>query len=321
MATVFGLSELRSKLDDWRSNWKIMPPGAVRFKGRAVKEAHDRDANDNAAYDLSLLIQNLVIPKLIAERNRPGNYDRDNFDPHARITENQPPPKVRAITAEDVETFVRMSVTSEARSLLEFVDQCIVDGCAFDSIYVDLLAPTARRLGEYWDSDRYDFVDVTMGLWRIQEILRELTLRVPPPAVVGFGQRSALFSTMPGEQHSLGTLMIAECFYRAGWDADILIEPTQSELIGKFANRHFDLIGLTVSCDYPNGELKNLVSAIRSVSSNSGVCIMVGGRLINDNPYLVEECGADATAEDAPGAVKLAEQLVPLKTDVFESLI
>lgn len=316
MATVFGLSELRSKLDDWRSNWKIMPPGAVRFRGRAVKKAHDRDANDNAAYDLSLLIQNLVIPKLIADRN-----DVDTFNSNGTITDSPTVTKARAITAEDVEAFARMSMKSEARELLEFVDKCILDSCAFDSIYVDLLAPAARRLGEYWDSDHSDFVDVTMGLWRIQEILRELTLRIPPAAVAGFGQRSALFSPMPGEQHSLGTLMIAECFYRAGWDADILIEPTHSELIGKFANRHFDLIGLTVSCDCPNGELKNLVSAIRSVSSNSGVCIMVGGRLINENPNLVEECGADATAEDAPGAVKLANQLVPLKTDVFESLI
>ncbi|WP_373490405.1 B12-binding domain-containing protein [Parasphingorhabdus sp.] len=262
------------------------------------------------------MIQNLVIPKLIADRPEPGY----------RLVEQQRSPEnssqnSRAITAQDVEEFSQLSTRSDARELLDFVDRCLANGSSVDSIYVDLLAPTARRLGEYWESDERDFVDVTMGLWRIQEILRELTLRIPPPAVAGFGQRSALFSTMPGEQHSFGTLMIAECFYRAGWDADILIEPSQSELIGKFADRHYDLIGLTVSLDCPKAHLSSLVSAIRSVSSNPGTRIMMGGRVINDDPGLIEECGADATAADAPSAVKLAETLVPLKANIFESLI
>ncbi|NCN84904.1 MAG: cobalamin B12-binding protein [Sphingomonadales bacterium] len=276
----------------------------------------EKDEPDNAGYDLSLLIQNLVIPKLIADRQEPGYrlYEQE------LTAENSAGP-ANAITAEDVEKFSLLSTTSDARELLDFVDKCLANGSSVDSIYVDLLAPTARRLGEYWESDERDFVDVTMGLWRIQEILRELTLRIPPPALAGFGQRSALFSTMPGEQHSFGTLMIAECFYRAGWDADIMIEPSQSELIGKFAGRHYDLIGLTVSLDYPKATLSGLVNAIRSVSSNPETRIMMGGRVINNDPGLIEECGADATAADAPSAVKLADDLVPLKANIFESLV
>ncbi|QTD57358.1 hypothetical protein [Parasphingorhabdus cellanae] len=112
--------------------------------------------------------------------------------------------------------------------------------------------------------------------------------------------------------------MIAECFYRAGWDADILIEPTQSELIGKFADRHYDLIGLTISRDCPKATLTNLVNAIRSVSNNPGARIMMGGRLINEKPELVEECGADATAQDAPSAVLLADSIIPVKANIFD---
>lgn len=316
MPNVFGISELRSRLDDWRSTWKIIAPESAHAEGYDKKKLPEKDGPDNAGYDLSLLIQNLVIPKLIADRQEPG-YRLEEQD----RTLEKPPNLYRAITAKDVEEFSLLSTTSDARELLDFVDKCLANGCSVDAIYVDLLAPTARRLGEYWESDQRDFVDVTMGLWRVQEILRELTLRIPPPAVAGFGQRSALFSTMPGEQHSFGTLMIAECFYRAGWDADIMIEPSQSELIGKFAGRHYDLIGLTVSLDCPKATLSGLVNAIRSVSSNPETRIMMGGRVINDDPTLVEECGADATAADAPSAVKLADSLVPLTVDVFEGLV
>ena len=293
-----------------------MAPENGRSEEHEETKLPDKDGIDNAGYDLSLLIQNLVIPRLIADRQEPG-YRLDEQKQSPRYVSGTS----RAITPQDVEDFSLLSTRSDARALLDFVDKCLADGSSVDSIYVDLLAPTARRLGEYWESDERDFVDVTMGLWRIQEILRELTLRIPPPAVAGFGQRSALFSTMPGEQHSFGTLMIAECFYRAGWDADIMIEPSQSELIGKFAGRHYDLIGLTVSLDCPKATLTGLVSAIRSVSSNPATRIMMGGRVINDDPGLIEQCGADATAADAPSAVILADHLVPLKADTFESLI
>jgi len=293
-----------------------MAPENAREEERERTKLPEKDGIDNAGFELSLLIQNLVIPRLIADRPEPGYRLEEQIQSSQYV-----PVTPRAITPQDVEDFSLLSTRSDARELLDFVDKCLANGSSVDSIYVDLLAPTARKLGEYWESDERDFVDVTMGLWRIQEILRELTLRIPPPAVAGFGQRSALFSTMPGEQHSFGTLMIAECFYRAGWDADIMIEPSQSELIGKFAGRRYDLIGLTVSLDCPKATLSSLVSAIRSVSSNPATRIMMGGRVINADPGLIEECGADATAADAPSAVLLADRLVPLKADTFESLI
>jgi methanogenic corrinoid protein MtbC1 len=205
--------------------------------------------------------------------------------------------------------------------LLDFVDHCLETGSSVETVYVELLAPAARRLGEYWEEDSEDFVGVTMGLWRIQEILRELTLRIPPKSRPGHGKRSALFSPMPGEQHSFGTLMVAECFQRAGWDIDILIEPTQSELTAKFAKRHYDLIGLTVSNDCSKGALGSTVKTIKAVSSNPHIKVMMGGRVINDHPGLVDECGADATAIDAVAAVTLGDELVPVNLECFENLV
>ena len=54
---------------------------------------------------------------------------------------------------------------------------------------VDLLAPAARLLGEYWEDDRCDFVDVTMGLWRLQEVVHEIAARAPADRAAG-GRRA-----------------------------------------------------------------------------------------------------------------------------------
>lgn len=314
MASVFGISELKSKLDDWRANRRNPEPTEL-VSVRSGLSSFDLLGNGEKEFDLSLLLENLVIPKLIADREQPGQ--RVDFTALAHTGAKC---RRRSITDADVDKFTRMSLHEDAGGLLDYVDHCLSNGSSVETVYVDLLAPAARRLGEYWEEDSHDFVDVTMGLWRIQEILRELTLRIPPKSKEGHGQRSALFSTMPGEQHSFGTLMVAECFQRAGWDADVMIEPTQSELTGKFAGRHYDLIGLTVSCDCSTASLCSLVKAIKSVSSNPDIRIMMGGRVINEQPDLIEKCGADATAIDAPSAVALANDLVPVKVDCFESL-
>ncbi len=314
MATAFGISGLKSRFDDWRGIRKNT--GSLDYDGRdsGIKMFQDIGGGDEDS-DLSRLLENLVIPKLIANRdNRGGFLDLNTLSNAANSN------TARAITDTDVEEFTRLSIDGEAHVLLDFVDHCLETGSSVETIYVELLAPAARRLGEYWEEDSQDFVGVTMGLWRIQEILRELTLRIPPKSRHGHGQRSALFSPMPGEQHSFGTLMIGECFQRAGWETDILIEPSQSELNGKLAKRHYDLIGLTVSCDCSTGSLGRMVKTIKAVSSNPDIRIMIGGRVINEQPGLVDECGADATAIDAPSAVALADLMVPVKAECFENL-
>ena len=266
----------------------------------------DRRLRDAGEADLSLMLENLVIPRLIAQN---GGLARSGSEAAAPLTATKGRP---AISASDVARLTEMSVNEDANRLLSFVERFLMTGHSVETIFVELLAPSARLLGEYWEEDREDFVTVTMALWRIQEVLRELTLRVPPVQRPGSGQRTALFSTLPGEQHSLGTMMIAECFERAGWRADVLIEPQRPELTGKFASCHYDLVGLTISCDCSSGSLADLITTIRTVSRNPRVKVLIGGHAVNRQPAMVIGSGADGTAVDAVSAMKLAESLVPL---------
>lgn len=299
MASVFGFSGIKSRIDDWRSSFK-------QSGERQDQEALQRDDN------LSNLLEHVVIPRLIAHNN---TSQLNRTHPHVPTVEQ--PQCGHAITEADVEAFADLSVSDSTKAMLDFIELFLGKGHSTEAIYVDLLAPTARKLGTYWERDSQDFVDVTMGLWRIQEILRELESRSPPAIGSGYGRRTALFSPMPGDQHSLGTLMIASVFQGAGWGADALIEPTQSELNAKCATQHYDIIGLNVSCDCPTGTLRNLVAAIRSISFNPNIRILLGGRVINEAPELVALCGADGTAIDAPSVLALAEHLVPVEVDHF----
>ncbi len=214
------------------------------------------------------------------------------------------------ILAGGVERFARMAIAQEAYALLADVDAEIARGVEVETIFLDLLAPAARYLGVLWEEDRVDFVDVTMALWRLQEIVHELAARMPGAAEGRGGERRALFAPMPGEQHGFGSLMVEEFFRRAGWTTASEPGVTEGELSAIVAKRWFELVGITVSCADHVQDLPKIIAALRTHSRNPNIGIMVGGQAFLDHPEWAAECGADATAVDGRQAVMVAETLV-----------
>ena len=245
---------------------------------------------------LSAVIEQEIIPRLVASRPR-------------RPTLAVAGSSGQAITAADIEIFVPLALSAEADTLLDYAEGLIARGVSVDNVLVDLLAPTARVLGEYWESDRCDFVDVTMGMWRLQEIVHELSARLPAATPQGRGWR-ALFSPVPGDQHSFGSVVLDEIFAREGWFTERLGETTKAVMLDKVAADWFDLIGLTIGCASHIAPLPAFIEALRDVSANPDVVVMVGGRIFIETPALAAEVGADGTAADARLAVKVASTLV-----------
>jgi len=216
----------------------------------------------------------------------------------------------RPISPEDASRFALLPLRLEAASLLEEVNTFIAEGASVETVCLDLLAPAARKLGEMWERDECDFLDVTMGLWRLQEVMREIAARSPDDRSYLNPSRSALFSPMPGDNHNFGALMIEEVFARAGWQSEALVKPERRELLDRLSRQPFDLVGLTLTRECPSTALAKLIEAMRNVSANPHIIIFVGGRVINENPDLVAKVGADGTGADALAALEMADNLV-----------
>ncbi|WP_296717275.1 B12-binding domain-containing protein [Erythrobacter sp.] len=265
-----------------------VPLELVRKRGSASpRESHD---------SVNAMIESEIIPRLLMA------HDSGASRPNAKHG--------RPIAPEAASRFAMLPLRLEAASLLEEVDAFIAEGASVEIICLDLLAPAARKLGVMWENDECDFIDVTMGLWRLQEVMREIAARSPADLPSLNVPRSALFSPMPGDHHNFGTLMIEEVFSRAGWQSEALVKPERRELLDRIAQRPFDVVGLTLARDCPSAALANLVKAMRSASANPGITVLVGGRMINENPDMVAEVGADGTGTDALAALETAEHLV-----------
>ncbi|MEE4153791.1 MAG: cobalamin B12-binding domain-containing protein [Erythrobacter sp.] len=215
-----------------------------------------------------------------------------------------------ALSPDIVGRFAELPLTLEAPDLLDEVDRMLGAGLGVETLYVEVLAPAARHLGEMWERDECDFIDVTMGLWRLQEVMRDVAARAPAGVSPLAERRSALFAPMPGDNHSFGAQMIDEVFAHAGWSSAVLASARRRELLDHLARSAVDLVGLTVSRDCPISALASLITAIRSVSLNPHVRIIIGGHVINQDPGIVAKVGADGTGVDAKAALELAERLI-----------
>ena len=245
---------------------------------------------------LSTLIESEIIPRLMMA--------------HVAGTPETPAP---GIVAEEIAALAPLALEVEADALLAHIEKILARGVAVDTVMVDLLAPTARLLGEMWEDDRCDFVDVTMGLWRLQEVVHEIAARCPADRVLAVGGHRALFASMPGDQHNFGTVVVDELFRRDGWVTDRLSGAPTPELVRRVGDDWFDLVGLTVSCDAHIATLTSVIAALRNVSRNPRVCIMVGGRVFSADPELAVRVGADGTAGDAKRALAVAGDLLRIR--------
>ena len=199
----------------------------------------------------------------------------------------------------------------ELPALMEEIETLIKDGASVESVMLDLLTPTAQRLGEMWIDDTCDFFDVTLGLWRLQHIMREVSSRHPSENSAGVeAPPRALFAPMPGDQHYFGSMMLDEVFTRAGWESSYLARPMRRELLDRLRNESVDLVGLTLSRDCPSSAIVTLIRSMRAESANPHLKVLIGGRMVNSNPAIVAEVGADGTGADARAALDAAERLV-----------
>lgn len=246
---------------------------------------------------LTLVVEGEIIPRLMLAHQQ--------FS-----TLNPIPDRVRPMSRQAIDRFAQLTITGEVEDLEDQIVKLARNGMGAESVYLDLMAPAARRLGDYWDQDLCSFTDVTIGLGRLQTLLYRLSAKQKgvedPSALVTTG----LFITPAGAQHKFGITMVEELFRRAGWKTLCLPDISIPELKATVAAQSFDLVGLGISISAQFEQAQDMIRQVRSSSCNPEVKIMVGGSLIVENPQQAGALGADFSAVDAREAVTIAQSII-----------
>jgi methanogenic corrinoid protein MtbC1 len=212
----------------------------------------------------------------------------------------------------DVGAFTDLVMGAEEDDAMAFVQARLSRGVSVETVFLELLAPTARRLGDLWTEDRCDFTDVTLGLGRLQRVLREVSAGFAPAGTFGEpgesvdGVRRILLLPSPGEQHTFGLVMVSELFRRAGWEVVGGPWEAADEAETLVGNDWFDVVGFSLAAEMHVDALADCIAAVRQASRNGQVGVMVGGPIFRERPELAARLGADLTAADGRHAPMLA---------------
>lgn len=207
----------------------------------------------------------------------------------------------------DITGLADIILGSDLEAAVSYVTVLRERGLSMDSLFIELLEPTARHLGEMWDHDECDFVDVTLGVARLQKLLAAFNNSHTEPALDS--RRAVLMAMTPGDQHFFGVTMVERFLLASGWKVQTETSATMQEIADAAQGRWYAVAGLTAGSTEMMEPLAATIRLIRQTSANPRIGIMVGGPLFTANPALALEVGADETASNAPAAVLVAQKL------------
>ena len=248
--------------------------------------------------DLSRVIEGQILPRLLLA--------------HSRKPAPEPIESRAAPGDLEIADFVRCLLADDARSAWDFVAKLQSDNRTSQDILLEFLAPAARELGALWESDQRDFVEVTVGLNRLHDVLRRLSPEDEPITRPAGDLRRALLLPTPGETHVFGVAIVETFFRSAGWQ----VRRGGEDFLDVLSSNWFDVVGFSLSAGRHVDALCAAVTKARAASRNPAIFVLVGGPIFSEEAALVARVGADATAIDAPSAVHLAQSLLRRRASV-----
>jgi methanogenic corrinoid protein MtbC1 len=268
-------------------------------------EIYRRDDLSARQANLVRLISDNVIPQLLRI--------------HSEVLPDAPPVEefVEALAPSnaDISTLADIILGTDLEAAVAYVMVLRERGLSMETLFVDVLEPTARLLGEMWDADKCDFIDVTIGVSRLQKLLAIFNNSHIVPALDV--RRHVLMAMTPGDQHFFGVTMVERFLLAGGWKVQAELSGTSDDIAAAARNTWFAVAGFTMGSEQMIDSLKATIEQVRQESRNPTIGIMVGGPLFTANPAMAIEVGADATAPNAPGAVLVAQKLFDLAVPGF----
>lgn len=268
---------------------------------RTPISAHRPASESEVSEQLSRTIESEVIPRLMLAHRISPDWSMEPVRNGTGLDEGS------------VEDFTQLIMDNDHALATAYIEAKRAEGTGLEDIFLDLMAPSARLLGDYWEKDICDFAQVTIGLSLLQQMLRRYSPASSVDGEANAPTRHALVMPAPGEQHTFGISMVEEFMRYGGWHVEHHPAQSAEDIVSLVQDNWYALIGLSLSHEALYQNLSNCIGDIRRQSRNDVIGVMVGGPFFLEHPELIQSVGADATATNGPDAVIQARALVHRK--------
>ncbi len=196
-------------------------------------------------------------------------------------------------------------LSDDDKSAVEMIASMRADGVAAEDIYLTHLAGAARMLGDWWEQDKVNFSQVTVASSRMFAIMRSMRHLFEP--VVPAHTKSAIFASVPGEDHTMGVRMAADLFRKEGWEISLKVGLDHEALVAEIEQEPTGIVGLSISGRHSVDELSRLVVALHI--SCPQAYLLVSGQDIHQAKPMLTLMGIDGIAGTIEEAKEQMEEL------------
>jgi methanogenic corrinoid protein MtbC1 len=210
-----------------------------------------------------------------------------------------------------IDHLVGLALSADDQRINTFIASLQDEGWTSDAIVTLIVEPSARALGDAWLADDCSEFDLTIGLSMLQ-LAGHAVRHFTNAQAIRHAQYKILLATAPGEQHMLGTTILADQFTDAGWRVDMAFPESDEALANQLSAQHPDAVDIGLSDAMPRhhalSRLRATIDHTRVVSTDHPTVISVGGRLFAEAAATAGSVGADHARLTAAGAsIRMAE--------------
>ena len=158
--------------------------------------------------------------------------------------------------------------------------RAISDGFAAEDLIDDYIPAVARKLGNRWCEDTLGFAQVTIGVSRLQAMLRKIgegwtndsDLRPSAPSIMLIVQQDIY--------HTLGAMVLNSQLRRMGLSVRLMLGECAEELARQLNRTNFSAVFISSSCGETLHSLSRTVDVVKT-STLRAPPIVIGGTILD----------------------------------------
>jgi excisionase family DNA binding protein len=193
-------------------------------------------------------------------------------------------------------------LAGDERGAWGVVEGALTAGSAPADVYLDILAPALRAIGDLWACGDIDVADEHRASVVAQRIVGRLSPRFNRR---GRTRGCVVLGCAPGERHALPTAMLADVLRQVGWAVVDLGGDVPEASFLHAVRREGSLVAVGVSASW-DGSLEPARAMVSRLRGEVDVPVLAGGAAVQ---AAADDLGAHGVAADGREAIDLLERL------------
>ncbi|MEL6685395.1 MAG: cobalamin B12-binding domain-containing protein, partial [Pseudomonadota bacterium] len=221
--------------------------------------------------------------------------DRQNFDAKKESTASLVPRHSarRPVTTASVDTPIGSDLDNllfdslndaalnpDPKTSRDAIQAALAAGASPEDLADIYIPAVARDMGDRWCSDQLSFASVTIGVSRLQAMMRELGPNWASDNTAPAGAPSILVIVLQDVYHTLGAIVLTSQLRRKGFSVKLLLGGRAEDIAARLMRTKYSSVFISSSRGETLESLRHIIDVIKT-STDTPPPVVVGGTILD----------------------------------------